>query len=349
MTPTQPVGAGPLNAITDVAGIRVGCYERRDEDWLTGTTVVLAPEHCTGGVDVRGGAPGTRETDLLEPSNLVQHVNAVVLSGGSAYGLAAASGVMDALGAQHVGQRVGPGAHEVVPIVPAAVVFDLGRGGDFGARPDGSFGARALDAARGGAVEQGNVGAGTGALVGGLKGGLGTASVVLADGTTVAALAIVNAAGSAVDPRTGLLYGAGFGLDGEFDHLRAPSAAEIAELGRERTKRSLNTTIGVVATDATLDKAGCRRLAAVAHDGLARAIRPAHGMVDGDAIFALATGARPALTDAIPALLARESLLAAAADCFTRAIVHGVLAARSVGTLRAYGDVAPSAYGPPTA
>ena len=193
---------GPNNALTDVAGLRVG--HARVPGALSGTTVVLAPpEGAVAGVDVRGAAPGTRETDLLDPRNTVQRVHAVVLSGGSAFGLAAADGVMARLAAAGVGFAV-PGA--VVPIVPAAVLFDLGRGGpasDPALRPTAATGAAAVDAAADGPVTQGVVGAGTGALIGGLKGGIGTASAVLDDGTTVAALAAVNAAGSAVDLATG--------------------------------------------------------------------------------------------------------------------------------------------------
>jgi putative pantetheine hydrolase len=266
----------------------------------------------------------------------------VVLSGGSAYGLSAATGVMDRLGADGIGFPVGPEPGQVVPIVPAAVIFDLGRGGEFHARPDASFGASALDLG-GEWVLQGNVGAGAGALVGKLKGGLGTASTVLPDGTVVAALAVVNAAGSAVDLATGRLYGAAFGLAGEFDSLGAPAEDELAALrAATEPNHGLNTTIGVVATDAMLDKAGCRRLATVAHDGLARAVRPAHSMVDGDTVFALSTCVRAAPDNPIESLALRQALLSAAADCFTRAVVHGVLAAQSVGPHRSYADLAPS-------
>src|SRR4051794_25797206 len=211
---------GPHNALTDVAGLRIG--HARVAGALSGTTVVLTPpEGAVTGVDVRGAAPGTRETDLLDPRATVQRVHAIVLSGGSAFGLAAADGVMARLAAAGVGFPV-PGA--VVPIVPAAVLFDLGRGGpagDPGLRPTAATGAAAVDAASAGPVAVGAVGAGAGAVVGGLEGGVGTASVVLegdhaAAGVIIAALAVVNAAGSAVDPGDGTLLGARLGLPGEF-------------------------------------------------------------------------------------------------------------------------------------
>jgi L-aminopeptidase/D-esterase-like protein len=343
------VQPGPANSLTDVAGLRVGHRTASGAGWLTGTTVVVAPDGgAVGGVDVRGGGPGTRETDLLDPRNHVERVDAVVLTGGSAYGLAAADGVAQRLGSAGRGVRVGPGPGEVVPIVPGAVIFDLGRGGAFGQRPGPDFGADAYDAAIAGAGSAasaaGVVGAGTGAVAGGLKGGVGSASVVLPDGSTVSALVVVNAAGSTVDARSGELYGARFGLPGEFDGLRVPSAAEVAALpfvlGGAPT---LATTVGVIATDVALTKAQCAKVAGVGHDGLARAIRPVHSMVDGDTLFTLATGARPA-----PGQVVLHDLLTAAADCVTRAVVYAMLAATTVttpaGTWRSYRDVFPSAF-----
>jgi L-aminopeptidase/D-esterase-like protein len=332
---------GPHNALTDVPGLRVG--HARVPGALSGTTVVLAPPGgAVAGVDVRGAAPGTRETDVLDPRATVQRVHAVVLSGGSAFGLAAADGVLARLAAAGVGFAV-PGA--VVPIVPSAVLFDLGRGGpadDPALRPTAATGAAAVDAASGGPVAQGVVGAGCGAVVGGLKGAVGTASAVLDGGTTVAVLAAVNAAGSAVDPDTGGLLGARLGLPGEFtppavgDAARA--ALRAAAGGPLRPRLGTATTLVVVATDATLDKAGCARLAAMGHDGLARALSPAHTAVDGDTVFALATGTRPA-----PDLPGLVALQGAAADVVGRAVVHAVLAAETVatpaGTWRAYRDV----------
>ena len=260
--------------------------------WLTGTTVVACPaEGAVAGVDVRGGSPGTRETDLLDPRNAVERINALVLSGGSAFGLGTAGGVMSRLAEAGHGIRV-PGG--VVPIVPTAIVFDLGRGGVFGNYPGAQAGEEAYDAAAGSAgdaaVVQGNVGAGTGASTPTFKGGIGSASAVAGDEAVVAALAVVNASGSVVHPRTGTLYGAAFGLPGEFDWLRPPSAADLESNAsllpppgheRPRPEESLNTTIGVVAASVPLTKPQCAKLAGVGHDGMARAIRPAHSMFDG--------------------------------------------------------------------
>ncbi|MHA6792497.1 P1 family peptidase [Pseudonocardia bannensis] len=323
---------GPDNSLTDVPGLRVGHAALSGPGALSGTTVVLAPgAGAVGGVDVRGAAPGTRETDLLDPRNSVQRVHAVVLSGGSAYGLAAADGVMQRLEEAGIGFPVGTAPGEVVPIVPAAVIFDLGRGGDFLARPDAELGAAAYDDAAAGPVAQGVVGAGTGAVAGGLKGGVGTASAVLDDGATVAALVVVNAAGSAVDPATGELYGARYGLAGEMPGV-APGPAALATLretaaARRRLRAGTATTLGVVATDLTLDKAGCARLAGMGHDGLARALSPVHTAMDGDTVFGLSTADRPA-----PDAATLYELQAAAADVVSRAVAHALLAAVTVRT-----------------
>lgn len=348
---------GPTNTLTDVPGIRVGHAERIGDGWLSGTTVVLAPEGgACAGVDVRGGGPGTRETDLLHPGNVVQRVDAIVLSGGSAFGLAAADGVVRRLFDAGVGLPVG-GPGEVVPVVPGAVIFDLGRGGDFSARPDATLGAAACDAALAhgdAAVRLGVVGAGTGAKAGGLKGGVGSASVLLDDGTTVAALAVVNAVGSCLDPRTGQLYAAHYDDADEFAHLFRPAGEDVSaarndgllEPSAAALTASLATTIGVVATDATLTKAQCGKVSGIAHDGMARAIRPVHTMFDGDTVFTMATGAREA-----PDLTAFQQLLDAAGDCFTRAIGRALLAAVTVetpaGRWRSYRDVFPSAFRAP--
>jgi L-aminopeptidase/D-esterase-like protein len=321
---------GPSNGLTDVPGIRVGHAELTGAGALSGTTVVLAPPGgAMGGVDVRGAAPGTRETDLLDPRNTVSRVDAVVLTGGSAYGLAAADGVLARLEAAGRGFPV-PGG--VVPIVPAAVLFDLGRGGNFGSRPDAATGAAAYDAAAGGPVAQGPiaqgcVGAGAGAVAGGLKGGVGTASAVLAGGAVVAALVVVNAVGSPVDPGTGTLWGARFGLDGEFGELPRPDPAALraaAAGARDGLRAGTATTLAVLATDLTLDPAGCGRLATVGHDGYARAIVPVHTVFDGDTVFALSTATRPA-----PDPAGLFALHAAAADVVARAVVHAMLAATS--------------------
>jgi L-aminopeptidase/D-esterase-like protein len=341
----EPVRQGPANSLADVAGIRVGHAQRTGGGWRTGVTVVLtSPAGATCGVDVRGGAPGTRETDLLDPRNLVDRAHAVVLTGGSAYGLAAADGVMARLGDAGIGHAIRDAPGEVVPIVPAAVIFDLGRGGTFRATPGADMGAEAYDAAghrdRGG---QGSIGAGTGAVAGGLAGGVGAASAVLPGGLTVAALAVVNASGSAVDPATGELYGARFGLDGEFTGLAGPAEAELAAW-HERVRRGrgldpFNTTIGVLATDASLSKAQCARLADAGHDGLARAIRPAHTMADGDTVFGLASGGSAAAS-----LGVFQPLLGAAADVFSRAIAHAILAAAGWPGTPSYRDIFPSAF-----
>ncbi|MEV4371221.1 P1 family peptidase [Nonomuraea sp. NPDC049637] len=364
---------GPTNSLVDVAGLRVGHAHRVGGGYRTGTTVVLAPpEGVVAGVDVRGAAPGTRETELLDPRNLVERVHAVVLSGGSAYGLSAACGVMDGLADAGVGFPVAGG---VVPIVPAAVIYDLGRGGDFRATPDAALGAAAYAAARAPAHEppfpappprrggsasrhggagryvtaaqhttapptaSGSIGAGAGAMAGGLAGGVGTASAVLPGGVTVAALAVVNAAGSVLDPAGATLAGVRYGLPGEFGHLRRPDPAEAGAWQPDKVT-SFNTTIGVVATDLTLTKAQCGKLAGVAHDGLARAIRPAHTMVDGDTVFGLAACARPA-----PGPDGLQDVLAAAADVFSRAVAHAMLAATGREGAPAYLDVFPSVLG----
>ncbi|MEV6163183.1 P1 family peptidase [Streptomyces sp. NPDC052052] len=321
--------------MTDVAGLRVGHAQLADADALSGTTVVLAPEGgVVAAVDVRGGGPGTRETDALDPRNLVQRIDAVVLTGGSAYGLDAASGVMAWLEEQGRGVRVGADPAQVVPVVPAACLFDLGRGGDWRARPDASTGRAAVEEAAGtppGApVAEGCVGAGTGAVAGQLKGGVGTASVRLASGITVGALVVVNAAGSVLDPVTGVLYG-------EYGAIEPPTfpAPEVHRAAQRRLAEAraadarppLNTTLAVVATDAELTRAQAQKLAGTAHDGLARAVRPVHLLTDGDTVFALATGAR-SLDPRNPVAL--NDLLTAGADTLTRAIVKAVRAAQSV-------------------
>jgi putative pantetheine hydrolase len=297
-------------------------------------------------------------------------VNAIVLTGGSAYGLDTAGGVMAWLEEQGQGVRVGAGERDVVPIVPTAVLFDLGRGGGFQARPDADWGRRAIEAATDGPIAQGNYGAGAGARTGRIKGGTGTASIRLDDGTTVGALVIVNAVGSTVDAQ-GRLYGERYGVADEFGTLKTPT--EAAPEGPGGPLPGMNTVIAVIATDAPLDKAAAKRMAMVAHDGLARAIDPIHTLVDGDSIFAVSTasphdpvpdapttaspqepvpdaptaGARLSVTD--PATFIRlETIFAAGAQALSRAIVHGVLAAESVdtpaGRMLSYRDAYPSAF-----
>ncbi|MDG9692764.1 P1 family peptidase [Streptomyces mutabilis] len=333
-----------VDALTDVAGVLVGHATRRGDGWLTGTTVVLAPEAgAVAAVDVRGGGPGTKETDALDPRNLVQRVQALVLTGGSAYGLDAASGVMAWLEERGRGVRVGPDPAHVVPVVPAACVFDLGRGGDFRARPDAATGRAAVEAAHastpGAPVAEGCVGAGTGAVVGTMKGGVGTASTVLDSGITVAALVVANAAGSVTDPETGVLYGELF--RGGRVRYPAPEVHEaagrrLAEVAARNAPPPLNTTLAVVATDADLSKAQAQKLAGTAHDGIARAVRPVHLLSDGDTVFSLATGERP-LDAGQP--LALNEVLAAGADVVTRAIVRAV---RTAGPVDGPGGAWPS-------
>ncbi|AIR98900.1 P1 family peptidase [Streptomyces glaucescens] len=336
-----------VDALTDVAGLRVGHATRAGGGWLTGTTVVLAPEGgAVAAVDVRGGGPGTKETDALDPRNVVQKVEAIVLTGGSAYGLDAASGVMAWLEERGRGVRVGADPAHVVPVVPAACVFDLGRGGDFRARPDAAVGREAVEAAAasepGAPVRQGCVGAGTGAVAGLLKGGVGTASTLLDSGITVGALVVANAVGSVADPETGVLYGELFG--GRVDYPRASvheaARRRLAEVAAGTSAPPLNTTLAVVATDAALSKAQAQKLAGTAHDGIARAVRPVHQLNDGDTVFALATGARP-LDGGGP--LALNEILAAGADLVTRAIVRAVRAAEPVdgpgGIWPTYGEL----------
>ena len=330
---------GPHDAITDVAGVRVGHTTRDEPGWLTGVTIVVPPPGTVGGVDVRGGGPGTRETDLLDPRNLVSAVDAVVLAGGSVFGLSAADGVAAAVYEDGAGWPVGPEPHERVPIVPAAILFDLGRGGSWLNHPGPADGAGAYRSAASGPVEQGPVGAGTGARAGGLRGGVGTASAVLASGTTVGALVVVNAVGAAFGADGGLFAAhLAPGLDAP-----APDAVRVAAYWAaraeevEQLRAGTATTLAVVATDVTVTKAGCQKLAGVAHDGFARALSPVHTAYDGDTTFALATSARPAVTG-----IDEVELQTAAADCVSLAIVRAVLAATSVDRTADGGVALPS-------
>ena len=324
-----------------IEGFEIGHHTADGDGWLTGTTVVLAREGAVGGVDVRGGGPGTRETDLLHPATTVERVHAVVLTGGSAYGLAAANGVMTALEAAGIGFPVGLEPHQVVPIVPAAVLFDLGRGGVFSNRPTDEFGALAMAAATTNQPATGCVGAGTGALCGGIKAGFGYAETQLPSGISVAAAVVVNAAGSAVDPTTGRLWA---------DHrqlLATPTDLERDALATAyaAAQTSYATTIGVILTDAILSKAQASKLAAVAHDGMARAIRPIHSMLDGDTVFCLASAHRPVVLDPPHWLFAFNTLLAGVADVFTEACLDAMLAATGRGVWTSYTELAPSVVG----
>ena len=317
-------------AITDVAGIQVGHHS--DARRPTGCTVVLTPQGAVAGVDVRGAAPGTRETELLSPVNAIEQVHAVLLSGGSAFGLDAAGGVMRWLAERDIGVAVGPAR---VPIVPAAILFDLWVG-DATIRPDAEAGYAACAAASTTAPAEGNVGAGTGATLGKLfgigramKGGIGTASLRVG-GFTVGALVAVNAMGDVIDPSTGLPIAGARSADGRSLHgtMRAWRAGDVPP----PLQPGSATTIGVVATDAVLTKAQANKVAQMAHDGLARCINPVHTMADGDTIFALATGTSGRTGH--PTLLG-----ALAAEAMTLAVLRAVRAARGLPGLPAAGEL----------
>jgi L-aminopeptidase/D-esterase-like protein len=301
-----------------------------DDRRPTGVTVVLLPEGATAGVDVRGAAPGTRETDLLDPANTMAGVHAITLAGGSAFGLDAAGGVMRWLEAQGRGVEVGPVR---VPLVPAAVIFDLGVG-DPAIRPDAGSGARACAAAVHVAdAAEGNVGAGAGASVGKLlgadramRGGVGIATLQ-AHGITMAAVVVVNAVGDVVDPDTGTVL-AGARTSPEALDLAGTVAAILAGAPDDGAHAGTNTTIGVVVTDARLTKAQATRLAQVAHDGLARTIRPVHTPMDGDTLFAAATGTvSPEVQDALPTEFLGLLLSVMAAEVTAQAVLRAVRAA----------------------
>ena len=321
--PSAPPALFP-GAITQVRGLEVGQFT--DPRRPTGCSVVIARTGAVGGVDVRGAAPGTRETDLLDPANLVGVVHAVLLTGGSAWGLDAAGGVMRWLEEEGVGLYVGSAPGQVVPIVPAAVLFDLHLG-DARIRPDAAAGYAACQAA-GDEIAQGNAGAGAGATVGKLfgmpyamKGGIGTASVTV-DGVTVGALIAVNALGDVVDPAAGTPIAGARTEDGQ--QLRGSVVAALAGDKPLALLAGANTTIGVVATDAPLTKAQCQRLAGAGHDGLARAIRPVHTMSDGDTLFALSTGMAGALDFNVLCTMAGEAV--------ARACVNAVQSAQGMTT-----------------
>jgi len=330
------VRTGKHNAISDVEGIEVGQYT--DQEAASGVSVVLCREGAVGGVDVRGGGPCTRETDLLMPGNLVDKVQAVVLTGGSVYGLAAADGVVRWLAEKGCGFPLDE--THVAPIVPAAALFDLGRGRDFVPPIDAAWGRMACESAGSGPVACGSLGAGTGAYAGGIKGGIGTASAVLESGLTMAALVAVNPRGSVVNPQTGELWEQKHELDGEFGN-QGQRCVKLPPLPVSEPIK--NTTIAVVATDAILAKHQAQKIAQMAHDGMARVIRPIHTMTDGDTVFCMATGkkALPA-TDADYAsrdLDAFNMLGHAAADCLARAIIQAVVSAESLGGMVAFRDL----------
>jgi L-aminopeptidase/D-esterase-like protein len=327
---------GKDNSLTDVEGILVGHFTSLEA--ASGTSVILCTEGAVAGVDVRGSAPGTRETDLLEPLNLVEKVQAVVLTGGSVYGLSTADGVVRWLSERGWGFPLENG--HVAPIVPAAALFDLGRGKDYIPPIAPQWGVTACECATVETVPVGCVGAGTGAMAGPIKGGLGAASEVLDSGITVAALVAVNSLGSVISEATGLPWEIQLEVNEEFGPLGKRSV-KLPEAAKSVSPS--NTTIGVIAIDATLTKAQAQKIAQMAHDGLARAIRPAHTMFDGDTIFCVATGRRH-LPDtqgffAAPKAQALNDLGRAAADCMSRAIIRAVLEARSLGKMIAFRDL----------
>ena len=313
---------GPQNAITDVPGLRVG--NAQDDSLKSGVTVLTADAPFTASVAVMGGAPGTRETDLLAPDKSVAKVDALVLSGGSAYGLDACSGVVAGLRAQGRGFKVGKA---IIPLVPGAIIFDLLSGGDqsWSDTPYPALGRAAFDAATD-RTDIGTVGAGTGAMTAMMKGGLGTASLTLDSGIVVGALVAANPMGSVTTPGDKHFWAAPFEIDGEFGGL-GPDAN--AGLGRSLDSRKLtamieraNTTIAIIATNATLDKAQCQRVAWAAHDGIGRACVPAHSPGDGDLVFAAATGDIALTNERDLALIGHAGAL-----CLSRAIARGVHAA----------------------
>lgn len=362
--------------LTDVSGLRVGHYHRLAKHWRTGTSVIVCEQGAVAGVDVRGGGPGTRETDLLRPENLVHQVQAICLTGGSAFGLAAADGVMHELEERGLGFPVGGASRFVVPIVPAAVIFDLGRAGSVANRPDSTFGRRATQAAWDRVPvshPHSSIGAGIGARAGGLQGGVGMASQRVdfsalydidseslpRDPIVVSALAVVNSVGTVIDPRSALPWDDSF-LSAT-GHLRAPTASDRKRFAAYvtsppvQTAAPLNTTIGVVATNLALTKAECTKFAAVAHDGLARAIRPAHSMHDGDTIFGLSTATAQFSATFDPTFHTSmlrspqwhgimNAVLRAGAEVFAMACTRAVVDATSVGGPPSYADLCPSAF-----
>jgi L-aminopeptidase/D-esterase-like protein len=333
---------GPKNLITDVSGLAVG--HATDEAARTGVTVLLCPADWSAGIDVRGGGPGVRESETLAAENLVGRVHAIVLSGGSVFGLAAADGVAATLASRGVGLRLKRDSLPI-PIVPAAVLHDLTNGGDksWGSTPPyRELGIRALGAAAPD-FALGSTGAGRGAMAGRIKGGIGSASLDLGSGLIVGALVALNSVGSALMPDGKTLWAWAHELDGEFGGATPPSArvdlsdplpdeSRLAELGR--LEPGANTTLGAIACTAGLSTAECKRVAMMAHDGIARAVRPAHTPFDGDTLFAIASGQRPLDERRRPAELARIG--SAAADCVSRAIARAVHHAR-------HGDSAASA------
>jgi L-aminopeptidase/D-esterase-like protein len=314
----------------------VGHYT--DSTAASGVTVAICPKGATPAVDVRGSAPGTRETDLLAPAKLVELAQAVVLAGGSVFGLAAADGVVRWLAKKGWGFPLDKAY--VAPIVPAAVLYDLDRGSAFVPPISADWGEKACQAAGNGPVPTGNVGAGTGAWSGSIKGGLGTASLILDFGITVAALAAVNSHGSVINPAKGRPWEIDLEIEAEFNR-QGKRAVVIPPPSDSAPAR--NTTIGIVATDAILTKGQAQNVARMAHDGMARAIRPSHTMFDGDTIFCMATGKRKLPETpgffSVPQAQAVSDIGHAAADCMARAIIKAILTAKSLAGKTAFCDL----------
>lgn len=337
--------AGPLpglnNAITDVPGIKVGHFTGN----LTGTTVVLSQWNglgVAGSVTQRGGSPGTRETDLLKPENMVDRVNAVVLSGGGAHGISSASGVMQCLEAQGIGFSVGGG--NVVPIVPTAVSFDGGKcQGPTSQRPNFDFGMKACQAVAEGPVAQGNVGAGAGAVSGGVKGGIGTASIVLENGIIVGAIVALNSHGAAFNAE-GDLYAAPLQVGEEFKNLLSGKGAKGGKTDLPQIVAGVarSGTNAVIATNVQLTKAQAVKIAEMADDGLVRALKPTHSPYDGDTVFALGTG-QLAMGGLGDAAAVQHQIGAAAADVLARAVMHALVHADSTPCTQSYCDTYPKA------
>jgi len=331
-----------MNSLADVAGISIGCAQ--DEAARTGVTVIVPDQRAVCAADVRGGGPGTRETDALAAENLVDAVDALVLAGGSVYGLAAADGVAAQMGAEAKGFSLiaQPGVPPS-PVIPAAILYDLANGGDkaWGAHPPYNALGRAAYAARARAAPLGNAGAGYGALAGALKGGQGSASIVTQDGFTIAALACVNCFGSTTMPNSRVFWAHPFERAGEFGGVRpsgAPGDFDLEDWAGAKANPAprANTTIACVALDAALTPAQAKRVAHMASAGLARAIRPVFAPFDGDVVFALSTAARP-LPEPAPLALARFGALAA--DCLARAVARGVFEAAALGGAPAWRDL----------
>jgi len=319
------------NSITDIPGIKVGHWT--DLSAATGCTVVLCPSGAVGGVDVRGGAPGTRETNLLDPTCMVERIHAILLGGGSAFGLAAADGVMRWLEEQGIGFETGIAK---VPIVPAAILFDLAIG-SAKVRPDSASGYAACVAATDGPVAQGNVGVGAGATCGkqlgphfAMKGGLGSASRQIEGGVIVAGLVAVNAVGDVYDPHTGRIVAGARNPAGQGFAMEAGASVVHTASSKQSMTAGTNTTIAVVATNAAFSKAAVNKIAQMAHDGLARSIRPVHTPYDGDTVFALSLGEQKGDLGRIGAI---------AAEVLAEAVLNGVRAAESLAGLPAVRDL----------